>query len=1240
MDLNFANTEAIRFVCAFRKTMNTLVKFRSYSAHEDTDMSSVVDCKIWEAARATSAAATFFDPITVGLHSYVDGATGCNNPVEEVLHEAFSIWPNSLPRIHCIVSIGTGVPGPRDFGDDLVDVLMTLKTISTETEETAKRFGRNHTLLGLNGRYFRFNVIHGLETVRLDEHEKVKEIEAAADRYLKSPDVVKSANKLAQLGVYGIGIILGPFYSPLTEQQHNLSREILMHMVMLTRPRKTSIWDGYQFRTRGSTTTPLDACELTNQLVAGSWRSNSRIGTQPPGLFCGSAQRVGCQYCPLSRNYGTNICKAGSGKTILSSAIIDRIKSRTQDSGCGSLAFFYFSFQDHQRQDVHTLKRSLLVQIVQQICHAKSRGLDGKKSFYIPKAFSALHELYYPSADPAIEEVERTLLGALQDSPKTYIVVDAVDECLTLSDRLAAIECLEWISSNASCDVHVLFTSRPEADISDAFSRTSIRKDIVQFDPLQIDADISSHVSRLMECQPYQRWSVGLKSKVKTHLSSRADGVFRWADLQMQALAGKSREKDVEKALKGLPETLGQTYARILQRIDQDGYGEEALMVLRWLAYSHRPLTLAETSEIAAFQVEDDSDSGEQKVTFNQADRFDDQWEIRRILGGLVTVAENGRDLPGVMTTVNAREITISLAHFSVKEYLEGNSVAPHYFHLNWQISQWFIVRASADYMCQAWKKIDKMSEEPTFPLLLYACFNIWPHVSAIAQYSGASTNIEAPVSKLLSQYPQITACEYLVSPKFFRAHHGSDPRELELYMGGGDHKPSEFLEKLFHSQNLRLSEYETADPRRYPLHWAAIHGDVQTARLCIRAGISLDERKWHNPLSEEHFELTADPAWGFTNDTSNEYLLTTPLILAVRHGREDVVKLLTQSYKVDVNRKLSHGHTMVPLLQATFDGHEGIVRALLQRPDLDVNVHDFHGRNALSLAASEGHVVILQILLEHGGIITSLRDRLGRSIFARAARNGHQRVVDILQRKAVDNVDFLNETDRQAILDTLCRGNGNVLRTILESDPNMNCHKRDSWGMTILSKAAYRGFEEVVQVLLSRFDDKLSEPDNFGFTALDWARYRGHKNVANILQSHLSSTIIAETRINEGSDSTSSPGEGHGGALSASDAKGYPFDANIIPSLQFQVVETPEEISEEIWCVAFSRDGRRLATGNGDGVISTWQSDTATPIWTQRDSEAGIAHVSWSPDDSIVLGCGRDGKARLWDSDVRPFPS
>ena len=42
---------------------------------------SFADYKIWEAARATSAAPTYFPRIKLGDHEYVDGGLGFNNPV-------------------------------------------------------------------------------------------------------------------------------------------------------------------------------------------------------------------------------------------------------------------------------------------------------------------------------------------------------------------------------------------------------------------------------------------------------------------------------------------------------------------------------------------------------------------------------------------------------------------------------------------------------------------------------------------------------------------------------------------------------------------------------------------------------------------------------------------------------------------------------------------------------------------------------------------------------------------------------------------------------------------------------------------------------------------------------------------------------------------------------------------------------------------------------------------------------
>ncbi|KAM5355009.1 hypothetical protein ACJ41O_001655 [Fusarium nematophilum] len=74
------------------------------------------DFKVWEAARATSAAPTYFQPfVHRGQNAYVDGALFYNNPVQLAYNEARKIWPSAvLPDI--VVSLGAGAPNHRPSG--------------------------------------------------------------------------------------------------------------------------------------------------------------------------------------------------------------------------------------------------------------------------------------------------------------------------------------------------------------------------------------------------------------------------------------------------------------------------------------------------------------------------------------------------------------------------------------------------------------------------------------------------------------------------------------------------------------------------------------------------------------------------------------------------------------------------------------------------------------------------------------------------------------------------------------------------------------------------------------------------------------------------------------------------------------------------------------------------------------------------------------------------------------------
>lgn len=161
------------------------MRLRSYPGPNNLD----VPATICQAARATSAATTFFEPVAIGTRIFADGALGANNPVDEVEGEASNIWcPETgdlKPLVKCFISIGTGNPGKKALEDNLLKFMSkTLPELATETEQTEKNFIARWRQHYDSKRYYRFNVEQGLQNVGLAEFQEQGLIEAATEEYL------------------------------------------------------------------------------------------------------------------------------------------------------------------------------------------------------------------------------------------------------------------------------------------------------------------------------------------------------------------------------------------------------------------------------------------------------------------------------------------------------------------------------------------------------------------------------------------------------------------------------------------------------------------------------------------------------------------------------------------------------------------------------------------------------------------------------------------------------------------------------------------------------------------------------------------------------------------------------------------------------------------------------------------------------------------------------------------------
>lgn len=201
----------------------------------------------------------------------------------------------------------------------------------------------------------------------------------------------------------------------------------------------------------------------------------------------------------------------GCGKTILSSAIIQRIKLYCQSQKNMVVLYFFFDFNNVEKQSHEKMIRSLLTQLSSQCLK-------------MPQAL----ELLYSSCEngerqPTSSLLLTTLNHMMTHFETVYLVIDALDECSKREELFSSIK--EFFQAT---NLHILVTSRKEKDIEDSIKSLCNDHEKICIQSMLVSDDIRAYIrNRLQVDQNLKRWQKYplVQLEIEDELMSKADGM-------------------------------------------------------------------------------------------------------------------------------------------------------------------------------------------------------------------------------------------------------------------------------------------------------------------------------------------------------------------------------------------------------------------------------------------------------------------------------------------------------------------------------------------------------------------------------------------------------------------------------------------------------------------------------------------------------------------------------------------
>jgi DNA-binding beta-propeller fold protein YncE len=80
--------------------------------------------------------------------------------------------------------------------------------------------------------------------------------------------------------------------------------------------------------------------------------------------------------------------------------------------------------------------------------------------------------------------------------------------------------------------------------------------------------------------------------------------------------------------------------------------------------------------------------------------------------------------------------------------------------------------------------------------------------------------------------------------------------------------------------------------------------------------------------------------------------------------------------------------------------------------------------------------------------------------------------------------------------------------------------------------------------------------------------------------------------------------------------------------------------LTDAVYCLAFSRDSKRILTGGAEKTIRAWDAATGREVLTLRGHGKEVYCVALSPDGKLIASGSRDKSVRIWSANVDVDPA